>query len=443
MEPHKHAHEQLRREVEHLFQKGDPSSALSLFKQLRDNSPEDPEIASEFLFLLHFARTAPEALFLEHRRFARRFEPRGFVPMKAWPHKRTGKIRIGYLSPDIYGQASHYVLAPLLRGHNKRHFEIFVYATHPARDSYTEEIAGYADAWRLIGHKEYAAIRAAARHDEIDILVDLAGHSGINSMPAFAERAAPIQISWFGYMDTTGLANIDYRFTDEMRVPKGRDNFYSEHLFYLPNSYSFSPHENACDFSRTRDTNDIVTFGSLNTPHKINKEVLETWATLLQKVPTSRLLFLACPDKKYSEWLRNFFASYGVDPFRVEPRPRQEMSQFLKTVSEIDVALDPFPYTGGITTYHALSVGIPTVTLEGTTEYERNCAAIMREAGLPDWIVHTKEEYIAKAAAFGAAHELRKNLRATLPRELVARSGAFVHDVEEAYQVMFQKSHLT
>lgn len=440
MRDEENSREYLEKSAENAWKRGDPREAILLSKQLRDSEPYDPELQSDFIFKLHFLDT-PHALgALELARYRELFEPHGKRVLPAWKRKQSGKLRIGYVSPDLYGQASHYVLLPILQNHDKSKFEIFIYCTHSAYDDYTKEIQVHADAWRTIDHNNYELLLDTIENDEIDILVDLAGHTGINSLPLFAERAAPVQVSWFGYMGSTGLLNMDYRFTDEWRLPKEFAEYYSEHLYYLPNSYTFSPLEKRPSLSLPPNaTENYVTFGSLNSHLKLSTEVLSLWSNILSEAPASKFKIFACPDLEYAQWIKNFFKTKGIHPDRIEPRPRTSMYDFLDGISDIDIALDPFPYTGGVTTYHALSMGVPTITLEGTHEYARNCAAILREAGLDRFVAKTKEEYIKQALELSNERELLRNLRGTLPEELVKRSGAITRHIEAAYREMDQQ----
>ena len=420
-------------EIEH----GDAKAGLIRLKALRDDDPYNPSLASEYLYLLHFAHLSPEALALEHRRYGERFEPAGKIAMRPYPWKSNGKIRLGYLSPDLYGQASHYVILPILSHHDRSRFEIYVYSTHSAYDDYTRAVREHADAWRVADHHNYEYLRTLILADEIDILIDLAGHTGLNSLPVFAERVAPIQVSWFGYMDTTGLVNMDYRFTDPMRVPHGSDSRYSEKLIYLNNSYTFITLEK--NIPRAKHTERPFTFGSFNSVYKINDQVLDLWGEILRAVPASRLVISACPDFEYASKIKEFFLNKGISIDRIEPRPRMSLRNFLESMNDIDIALDPFPYTGGVTTYHTLSQGVPTITLEGNTEYERNCAAILREAGLSDWIAQTPQEYVTKAISFSHQRDLLGALRNSLPLELESREGSIVPEVEKRFEEMMER----
>ncbi len=183
--------------------------ALPYFKLARDLNPTDPYSQSEYAYSLHFTHTAPEVQFAENRRYAELFEPWGRIEMPPHPPKANGKIRLGYLSPDFFNHTSHSLNEPILHYHDKSQFELYLYYTNNKFDEHTEIIKKYADVWRTIEAQETDQLVEQIRKDKIDILIDLAGHTSRHSLPVFAKRAAPIQMSWYGYMDSTGLANMD------------------------------------------------------------------------------------------------------------------------------------------------------------------------------------------------------------------------------------------
>ncbi|MDO8493141.1 MAG: hypothetical protein Q7S19_01180 [bacterium] len=416
---------------------GEPNKALVLLKEIARLDPKNSDKRSAYLYAMHFANIPQEEIFREHLMFSRDFETRSESPSF---EAHSKKIRIGYISPDLCAQASRYCLEPITTHHNKEIFEIFFYCNSPYHDIYTDKFRSHADGWREIQGMNTYDIVSGIRSDKIDILVDLAGHTSLNNLPVFMSRVAPIQVSWFGYMDTTGLVNMDYRLTDEWRTPRDREKFYTEKLVYIPNSYTFKSYENLPPITPPpMTTNGYITFGSFNSSQKINIEVINLWAEILHSIPNAKLLFVTPRDESYVEALLKNFNARGIDTNRIVIRERSSMPNFLSYINDVDVGLDPFPYTGGVTTYHALSLGVPTITLEGDVEFARNCGAIMREAGISALTVcKTKDEYVTKAIEFSKNPELLLKLRKKLPQELRSREKDTVKYVEEAFLKMFE-----
>ncbi len=371
-------------------QRGNWQRALDLYKTARDLSPLDPRHWDDYLYFLHHAPISSEEHFAEHLKYGALFPEASPVPRIP---KSNGKIRIGYLSSDLHEHATAFILEPILEAHDREHFEIYLYYTGTTPDFFTAKLASHAVVFRhLAGNAP--EIRARIIDDAIDILIDLGGHTGGNNLPVFALRAAPVQVSWFSYMNTSGLAQMDYRITDEWRIPSGREKFYTEKLIYLPNSYTFRPLPEALP---PPTSGKKYAFGSFNTLHKITIEMLDTWAKILKHKESSRLIVMTPRGPEHGVWVKKQFENRAINPARIEPREYTLLPELLKLMNETGVALGTYPYTGGATTYHTLSVGVPTVILEGETEYQRNSAAIMREVGLDDWIVRSYDEYVQKA----------------------------------------------
>ena len=421
---------------------GDWRTALSLFEKARSLAPHTPRFHDDYLYFLHHAPVSDEDLFAEHLRYGELF-PAESTPLPSRTQTTPkDKIRVGYLTADLHEHATAFILEPILAAHDKASFEIFLYSTSALHDHYTESIISCADIYRDCAGESHEQIREQIIADELDILIDLGGHTGENNLPVFAHRAAPIQISWFSYMSTSGLKTMDYRFIDEWRTPRDRVQFYTEKLLYLSNSYTFrAPAELVREQVPVPNplpalANGYITFGSFNTSHKITAEVLDLWAHILKNTDTSKLLILIPRSASYEQWLFETFESRGVERDRILPKKYDTLANLYSYISQTDIALDPFPYTGGATTYHALASGVPSVTLEGRTEYARNCAAIMREAGLSDWIARTPNEYSALAQSKSRDLEILSSIRATAPNSIGTNTQQLVREVEAYFRAL-------
>ena len=255
--------------------------------------------------------------------------------------------------------------------------------------------------------------------DEIDILVDLSGHTGGNRLPVFARKPAPLQVTWAGYVGTTGLTAMDYLLSDKYSTHEDEEQYHSEKVIRMPDSYvcydppSYAPEVGTLPFKR----NGNVTFGSFNAPSKINAEVISLWSEVLEKVPHSHLVikYRGIGSNTNLERLSGLFEAKGISRTRVTLEGYSPHSELLARYNDIDIALDPFPYSGGLTTCEALWMGVPVVTVPGATFASRHSMSHLSTVGLPEMISVDYDDYVGLAV--GLAHdidrlsELRSGLR--------------------------------
>ena len=411
---------------------GEAEKALEFFRKAREINPQDSRNHSDFLMTLHYKNLSQEEVFKEHLYFGEIFEGREKQSRKIAKYKHE-KIRIGYVTYDLAEHAIWYILRGILPHHDREHFEIYLYWTNPNYNPEEDELKKTGNFWRTVADLNVEQLKLEIQKDEIDVLIDLSGHTGGNVLPLFAERAAPVQMSWFGYMDTTGLKNMDYRITDRFRIPENRAKFYTEKLLYLPESYAFEPRIRLPKSSWPLPMNEkgAVTFGAFNAMKKINRTLVETWAEILKKLPTATLMIVVEQSAEYEKKIRSWFETAGIAASQIRFENFRPINEFLKLASTVDVALDSFPYTGGITTYHALSVGVPNVTLLGETEYERNAGAILRSLDLAEFITNSREEYIEKAVAQAKNSGRLSEIRKTVPFLLGQDNPAVVASLEK------------
>jgi protein O-GlcNAc transferase len=274
--------------------------------------------------------------------------------------------------------------------------------------------------WIEIDGMDDAALTDLARAKGIDILIDLGGYGDAARMAACANRLAPVQIKWVGMQShSSGLAEMDWFMTDRWETPEGFERFYSEKLLRLPDGYvCYSPPPHAPDVVPPPAlANGFTTFGCFNNLAKITPRVLETWATILHRLPNSRMILKThqLSDGPTAEGFRADFAALGIDPDRIELRGSSGHRAFMGQYGHVDIVLDPFPYSGGLTTCEALWMGVPTITLPGEIFASRHSASHLSNAGLADWVTTSTEHYIeaaiSRAANPAALAELRSSLR--------------------------------
>ncbi len=299
-------------------------------------------------------------------------------------------------------------------------------------------------AWRISRGMSDAQLAEQIRADKIDVLVDLAGHTASNRLRLFAMRPAPVQVTYLGYPNTTGVPNIDYFLTDPVADPPDQPAFFTETPYHLPNGFCvFAPRAGTPDVAPAPAARGFVTFGSMHNQAKLNPRVLDLWAEVLKAVPTARMLFVRHTlTDEGREALRRAYAARGVDPARLDFRqPRAGSAEYVRYYAEMDIQLDPFPWTGHTTGCESLWLGVPMISLRGKTHAGRMVASVLHYAGLPDWIAETPEQYVQLAMKWAAnpsaLAELRATMRERLLRSKLCDAAGFARQVEAAYRAMW------
>lgn len=426
---------------------GRSTDAIESYRKATDFDSKHAGAYSNLLFsMLYNANITPATLSEEVDRYRRAIEDE-FVGQ--WPkHANTCEpgrpLRIGYVSGDFRNHAIAYFIEQILANHNKSEFEIFCYYNHLLQDLVTERLRKFANHWRQVKTLSDEQMAALVQSDRIDILVDLSGHTALNRLSVFARKPAPVQVTWMGYCGTTGLSAMDYRLTDANLDPPGlTERFHTETLIRLPASAIFQPAAEAPAVERLPARSDNgFTFACLNNPSKLNEPVIALWSRILKAVPGSRMM-LGNARAHQEKWLVDLFAKHGVEGERLLLQPRVELPEYLALHNQIDLALDPFPYTGGTTTMHALWMGVPVLTLTGNTSVSRGGAAIMGNFGLPQFVASDEEQYLERAIHFASnlaeLEEIRHGLRERIAANPAGNPVAYTRALEDAYRGMWQK----
>jgi protein O-GlcNAc transferase len=407
--------------------------------------PQMTSVQSNLLFCLNYDPEAdPQAVFAEHRRWGR-LHALPPAPPHANDPAPGRRLRIGYVSPDFRGHALARYFEPVLAHHDPDQVEVFCYAEVAQADATTARLQKMAHGWRRTYMHKDAQVADCIRGDAIDILVDLAGHTGNSRLGVFAHQPAPIQATWLGYMNTTGLTAVAYRLTDAVLDPPGEPVCDTEELVRLPGGMCcFAPPPDAPPVSPLPALRrGHITFGSLNTLFKLNARVFDLWSQLLQALPTARLLMLRDTlAGTAQEYIRRQFKDRGIASERLELRQGSAASGYLRVYGEIDISLDTFPCTGGVTTCESLWMGVPVISLRGVRPAARNSAALLARVDLGDWAVDTAEQYQSLALQWtndltGLARlraELRDRTAATL-----CDAKRFTRELEEAFRTLWRR----
>ena len=384
-------------------------------------------------------------LFQRHLDFGNIFS-KGPITSKATSRPAANaakKIKLGYVSGDFRAHVCSWFLLPLLQAHDRINFDIVCYSTDVREDQITTRFRSIADLWRPISVLSDEAAAHQMALDEIDVLIDCSGHSQGNRLSLFAKKPAPISVTFLGSPGTTGLNSISYRFTDSVTDPIGEGNAYStEKLVRLPNGFlAYQPTIEMPDVSPVPCLRKgMITFASFNNRLKLNDSVIELWAKVLAAVPGSKLIL---KDRCFSfaamaDDMRQRFQSHGITPDRLDIRPyNASVLDHYLTFSEVDIALDPFPFNGGTTTCDAIYMGVPVISLLGDRYISRMAATIMSRCGLEELVAKSQADFIDIAVRLAnnsrKLQHLRQNLRKMFESSPLGNPEIVVRDMERFY----------
>lgn len=367
--------------------------------------------------------------------------PGSILPRPAMPKLAERQLRIGYVSADLCQHTVGLFVKDVLAAHDKNRVSVYAYSNGQVEDWVTSAVR-QSCVFRDVRALDDVALASQIRQDEIDVLVDLSGHTAGSRLTAFAYRPAPILVSWLGYFATTGLAIIDAVLLDEWHAPSGIESQFSEPVIRLPRGrfcytpVPFAPEQAAVPPSLAKG---YVTFGSFNNTAKLNADVIRIWATVLQGVPDSRLIlkWKTFQDEGMRNVVRGAFSKHGIDPARIDLRGASFHVDLLKQYADVDICLDPFPFSGGLTSCEALWMGVPVVTLPQSRVVSRQTYAFLSAIGLNDLAANDGDEYVR--IAIGLANdpqrlgELRRDLRALMTASSLCDVKGFTSVLEDAF----------
>lgn len=385
----------------------------------------DDELSySHMLFFMgHNPAIGAEELFAEHRGFGEHVESR---LRAAWPQHVNSRdperrLEVGFVSGDFYNHSVPKFLEPILRQLATRPgLRLHAYSNNSREDDTTLLLKKHCPRWNLVSELSDSHLAERVISDGIDVLIDLSGHTGFNRLPMFARKPAPVQVSWLGYPGTTGLQAMDYYLADRHWLPPGRfDGLFTEKLVYLPDRWAFELHPDTPPVSPlpALETHRL-TFGSFHRLGKITPDAIRLWSQLLHAMPQTSMRLVGIPQGGEQLPLLESFAAHGIGADRLTLIDRCPTARYLELHNSVDIALDTQPYSGATTTVHSLSMGVPTLTVAGTTSQARACAGILGNIGLSGFVAADAADLIEKAR-YWAEHmpelaELRAGLRGRL-----------------------------
>jgi protein O-GlcNAc transferase len=385
----------------------------------------EPAHASSALMAMHYSlKFTGEEIARAHLEWGQRLPPPPRPP--AHPRKEQEPLRIGFVSADFRQHATGIFLPPLLEHRDPSQWLAYLYSNVRKPDALTARFTSLADVWRDIAHLDDAAAARLVEEDGIDILIDLNGHTAGNRLGLFALRPAHVQATYLDYVGTTGLRQIDYLIRDEIHAPASEDGFFSERVIRLPlDVFSYKPPAYAPPIAPPPwRANGFVTFGCVNALSKISQAAIAVWCAILQALPAARFV-LAAPSLKYEDArtrTRKLFAQGGIDPARLDLLGETDHASQLARYAQIDLILDSFPYSGGLSTLEALWMGVPVVTFPGDRMGARHSACHLHFIGCQDLIAASLEGYAEMAMHFGQAPSQLEPFRTKLRQKLASSS---------------------
>jgi protein O-GlcNAc transferase len=429
--------------------RGEINEAIAIYNKSVSLKPEGLTTISNILLALQYKenlsqrewKAALDRFAEECRKARQKSEPKDF------PRHPGRKIKIGYSSPDFRFHSCAWYIEPLLASHDKEKFAIFCYSDVNDPDQMTAKLRDYADVWHETTDYTTGELFELIKKDEIDLLVDLAGHTAHNRMPVFALKPAPVQVNWLGFPASTGLDTIDYKFSDKWLNPENSKEYFSEKLWYLGDTVHCyrppdpSPPVAELPFNR----NGYITFASFNNLTKISEFTIKLWAAVLQQIPGAKLILKAAlsSSKTVQERLTGLFSTQGIEPDRIIFTPSfSNTFDHLNYYNEADISLDTFPYNGATTTLESLFMGVPVISLTGERAASRYGLSFLAVTGLGELAANTPEEFVTKTVSLANDQErlagFRNSLRERLLSSVLCNSKSFTTEVEKAFGEMWQ-----
>lgn len=432
---------------------GRPDLAIGAYRKVLEFAPDHIAAHDCLCTTLNYpSGVAPEEVFAAHRAYGEavmRLPPlqvRGPEPAASGPGRR---LRVGYLSGDMYEHSVSYFLRPMLRHRDRESFEVVCYHTGPKIDQATAEIESLADEYRHVRGLNDAQLASQIRADRIDILIELSGHSFLTRLPMLRARVAPVTVTYCGYPNTTGLPTVDHRVVDSLTDPPEADAFCTERLVRLPGCFlCYEPRNDVPAVSPAPcEASGFVTFGSFNAIKKVTPQVVGLWGRVLREVPGSRLVLKGAvfSSEQVCRRYLGLFAEHGVEAGRVDLLPRlQSQNDHLDAYRLIDIGLDPFPYNGTTTTCEAMWMGVPVLTRVGDRHASRVGLSLLTAVGMERLAAGDDEAFVESASRLAGDRSALASLRRTL-RERVAASPlcdgpAFMKGFEAALRGMWREA---
>ena len=430
-----------------LKELGEFKKAISCYQKAINSKHNYALAYNNMLFtLLYMEKTDSKYYLSKTREFRSSLKPiNDDLLLKYQFNIKPKKLRIGFVSGDFREHPVGFFLLDTLKQLKNNDLELIAYSNSKIEDSLSIKLKSHFTIWHEIVSQSNMNVINKIRKDGIHVLVDLSGHSEKNRLPIFINKPAPVQVSWVGYPGSTGIPEIDYLIGDPFVTPENMNGHFTEKIFRLPNIWVCFT---APDFDvQISDLpvikNGYVTFGSFNHLSKINDEVISLWSKILKSIPKSKI-FLKTKQLNNShlkEKIISKFKENGINLNSIILEEGTSRSKLLNSYNKVDIALDPFPYSGGVTSLEAIWMGVPVLTKKGFKFASRTTESIIRNSGMPDWVANDENEYVKKAIKFSTNLELlteiNKSLRQVALESPLFNSTLFAKQLNNAFWEMW------
>ncbi|MCG8510175.1 MAG: tetratricopeptide repeat protein [Rhodospirillales bacterium] len=428
---------------------GDAHGAVRHLRKAVQSAPDLAGTHSNLLMAMQYdGSLAREDVAAEHRRWGERHGGSPEAETGRRPRAVNRRLRVGFVSASFRFHAAAFFVLPMLESRDRESWEAVLFSNVRQPDKTTEAFRCAADRWIDVSSLSDGAFAKRVVDQGIDILFDLNGHTSGNRLRAFARRLAPVQATWSDYVDTTGIEAMDYILGDPIQITPEDERHYVERVLRLPHDYiCYRPPDDAPPVTPPPfEKNGFVTFGCFNTVRKLSVETIALWAPVLNRIADSRLI-LNSPEFRWptvKERYEALFSDHGIDPARIEFATGGDHRNFLERYGDIDVALDPTPYSGGLNTCEALWMGVPVVTLRGDRFCGRHAAAHLTAVGLQGLIAETRADFLEIAAGLagdpGRLAELRRGLRERVEMSPLTDPRAFTAAFTDLLRQMWRRA---
>lgn len=430
----------------HAKERGEVARAVGFLARALDIGFDCDMCGDYLMLLLYLDGLDQQKLLAEHRRYQRWLDghPQLALPARPLPRKR---LRIGLLSPDFCRHPVAFFIEPVMAHLDRERFEVLAYSSCDIRDEATDRLRPHCEVWRDIHGVDAETAARLIAVDGVDILIDLAGHTGHNRLDVVAFKPAPVVATWLGYLATTGLDAVDYRIVDIKTDPPGlTESHHSECLIRLPHTqWCYQPQHLELPVTPLPAlSKGYVTFASFNQLIKVSDRALDLWFSLLRALPGSRLLVAAASSQAARERIMRRLVAQGIAPERIEFAEKMDFESYLKAYGRVDVVLDSMPFSGGTTTCDALFMGVPVLTLSGTHSVSRSATSLMASVGLNEWIASTPEDFVGRGVELCGRIDVLAALRAGLRERFLASpigdQAAFAKDFATILETMWAEA---
>ncbi len=418
--------------------------SLGCFRRALEIKPQSPAVHSNLMVIMSYGTEAtPAAMLAEAENWvANNVSGPLFPAYTPVPHDRR---RIGFVSGDFRQHPVGRFVELIVAAHDRSRFEIFGYSTYRDSDPITKKIQASVDGWRNVSDLTDQELASQIRDDEIDILIDLSGHTPMNRLPAFARRLAPVQATWLGYFGTLAMSEMDYILADSILLPESEEQFYRERPARMPNGLYFlqKPTAQVQPGPPPALRNGYPTFGCFNTLTKITKETVALWAQVLRALPESRMILNrhALAAKSARALYYSLFEAEGIDPNRLEMRTTQTRDDYFRAYQDVDVMLDTTPFGGGTTSSEALWMGVPVVSLSSDRFPGRMTESVLNTVGLAELVPTDESDFVRLAGELVSdlprLTAIRSTLRTKVETSRLCDVDAYTRELESVFEWMW------